>query len=62
MHCENPRNKQHVKAFLKKYPTASKDAEFTIIDVNSNDWIADLEHEDRNTVKKLSNVFYTRGY
>lgn len=34
MHCENSRHKQHLKAFLKKYPTASPDAEFTIIDVD----------------------------
>ena len=46
MHCENPRHKQHLKAFLKKYPTASPDAEFTIIDVDPQTWISDLEYED----------------
>jgi hypothetical protein len=34
---------------------------YPIIDVNQEDWIADLEHEDRNTAE-FSNVFYTRGY
>gem|GEM_PF-3962925 len=51
MQCENPRLKQHLKAFLKKYPTVSKDVEFTIIDVNPQDWIADIKHEETNTAK-----------
>jgi hypothetical protein len=49
--CQNPRHRQHLKAFLKKYPTASKEAEFTIIDVDPQTWISDLEHEERNTAK-----------
>lgn len=51
MHCENPHHKQHLQAFLKKYPTASKEGEFTIIDIDPQTWNADLEHEDRNTAK-----------
>ncbi len=51
MHCKNPRHKQHLKAFLKKYPTASKDAKFAIITVNPDDWGIDLEHPEKNTAK-----------
>jgi hypothetical protein len=49
--CENPRGEQHLKIFLKKYPTASLNAEFNIIDVDPQTWISDLEHEDKNTAK-----------
>ena len=38
--------------FLKKYPTASKDATYEIIEVDPNFyWVANLDHEDRNTAK-----------
>jgi hypothetical protein len=49
--CENPRHEQHFKKFLKKYPTASLNAEFNIIDVDHQTWISDLEYEDKNTAK-----------
>jgi hypothetical protein len=50
--CENPRHKQHPKAFLKEYPTASKDTKFAIIAVNPKDWWAvDFEHPEINTAK-----------
>ena len=49
--CENTRHKQHLKRFLKKYPTADKKGEFAIITVNSEDWAIDLEHPEKNTVK-----------
>ena len=48
---ENPRHEQHLKKFLKKYPTASLNAEFNIIDVDPQTCISDLEHEDKNTAK-----------
>jgi hypothetical protein len=51
MHCENPQHKQHLKRFLKKYPTADKNGEFPIITVNPEDWAIDLEHPEKNTVK-----------
>ena len=52
MSCENPRHKQYLKAFLKKYHTASKNTTYAIIDVDPNfHWVANLEHEDRNTTK-----------
>lgn len=50
--CENPRHKQHLKAFLMKYPTTDKNGEFAIIAVNPNDWWgADLEHPENNTAQ-----------
>ena len=52
MQCENPRHKQHLKALLKKYPTAGKNGEFAIIAVNPKDWWgADLYHPENNTAK-----------
>ena len=51
MHCENPRYKQHLRRFLTNYPTADKNGEFAIITVNSADWVIDLEHPEKNTVK-----------
>ena len=51
VHCENPRHEQHLKAFLKKYPTAPKNAELTIIEIDPQTCISDLEHEKRNTAK-----------
>lgn len=38
MKCENPRHKQHLKTFLRKHPTASRNATYAIIDVNPEDW------------------------
>jgi hypothetical protein len=50
--CENPRHKEHLKRFLKKYPTASKDATYDIIDVDPPiHWVANLDHEARNMAK-----------
>ena len=48
---KNPRYEQHLKKFLKKYPTISLNAEFNIIDVDPQTWISDLEYEDKNTAK-----------
>jgi len=60
--CENPRHKQHLKAFLKEYPTASKNAKFAIITVNPEDWGIDLEHPEKNTINCCQNVQYSRRY
>ena len=49
--CENPYHKQHLKRFLKKYPTADKKGEFAIITVNPEDWAVDLEDPKKNTVR-----------
>jgi hypothetical protein len=52
MQCENPRHKQHLEAFLKKYPTADKNANFAIIAVNPKEWWnADLSHPENNTAQ-----------
>ncbi len=51
VHCENPRHKQHLKRFLKKYSTADKNGEFAIITVNPEEWAVDLEHPEKNTAK-----------
>lgn len=50
MKCENPRHKQHLKTFLRKHPTASRNATYAIIDVNPEDWDVDLEHPEKNTI------------
>jgi hypothetical protein len=47
-----PTHKQYLKRFLKKYPTADKNATYATIDVDPNfHWVANLEHEDRNSAK-----------
>ena len=51
LNCENPRHKQHLQRFLKKYPTADKNGEFAIIKINPEDWAVDLERPEKNTVK-----------
>ena len=48
LHYENPQHKYHFKAFLKKCPTSSKDATFTLIDVNPEDRLVDLQHPEKN--------------
>jgi hypothetical protein len=49
--CEHPNHKQYFKAFLTKYPTASKHEGYgTIITVNPEDWARDLENPKKNTV------------
>lgn len=51
-HCEHPNHEQYFKAFLAKYPTASKHREYGIInDVDPEKWARDLEHPERNTAK-----------
>jgi hypothetical protein len=51
-YCEHPNHKQYFKDLLAKYPTASKhDGYGAIITANPEDWGADLEHPEKNTVK-----------
>jgi hypothetical protein len=45
--CENPNHKQHVKNFVKKYPTAKGRVPSTIILVDPNDWSVALEDSAR---------------
>jgi hypothetical protein len=51
VHCENPCHEQHLQTFLRRYLSASKTATYPIIEVSLEYWFADIEHEDRNTVK-----------
>lgn len=36
--CQHPKHKEYLVAFLKKYPTASKDAHFAINMVDPEEW------------------------
>jgi len=48
--CQHPKHKEYLVAFLKKYPTASKDAHFAINMVDSEEWwISD--DQKKNTVR-----------
>ena len=38
MSCENPRHKEHVKNFVKGFPTAKGRVPDTIIKVDPNNW------------------------
>jgi hypothetical protein len=50
--CEHPNHEQYYKAFLDKYPTASKHGGYwAIIDVDPEEWAKDLEHPQKNTAK-----------
>jgi formylmethanofuran dehydrogenase subunit B len=43
MSCENPRHKEHVKNFVKGFPTAKGRVPDTIIMVDPNNWyISDI--------------------
>jgi len=51
-YCEHPNHEQYYKAFLAKYPTASKHGGYgAIITVNPENWARDLENPKKNTVK-----------
>ncbi|MGH9975216.1 MAG: hypothetical protein ACRD8Z_05195 [Nitrososphaeraceae archaeon] len=51
MSCENPNHKQHVKNFVKKYPTAKGRVPNTIILVDPKDWAVALENPSLNTTE-----------
>jgi hypothetical protein len=40
-----------LQTFLRRYFSASKSATYPIIEVSLEYWSADIEHEDRDTVK-----------
>jgi hypothetical protein len=51
-HCEHPNHEAYFEAFLTKYPTASKHEGYgAIIDVDPEEWAADLENPKKNTAK-----------
>lgn len=48
--CENPNHDEYIEAFSRKYPTAKRDAHYTIITVDPEHWwISD--NQKKNTVK-----------
>jgi len=49
--CENPRQKEHVKNFVKKYPTVKGRLPKTLILVDPKDWAISLEDPKANTTK-----------
>jgi len=51
LQCQNPGHKEHLKNFIRKYPSAKDRVPDTIITVNPEDWAIDLEHPEKNTVK-----------
>ena len=45
--CECSRHMKHVKGFIKKNPGA--DGIFGIVDVEPGEWLANLDHPEKNT-------------
>lgn len=57
--CQHPKHKEYLVAFLKKYPTASKDAHFAINMVDPEEWwISD--DQKKNTVDAAGCVVFQR--
>jgi hypothetical protein len=48
MECECPSHKKHVKDFVKKNPGA--DGIFGIVDVEPGEFLANLDHPEKNTI------------
>ena len=48
--CEHPKHNEYLKAFLKKYPTANKDAHFAVNLVDAAEWYAS-DDPKKNAVK-----------
>lgn len=51
MGCENPNHQEHLESFLRKYPTAKRDAKYAILTVNPEDWAISLDDPKKNRVK-----------
>ena len=49
-HCEHPNHENYLKAFLKKYPTANKDAHFSVNMVDPEEWFISDDLK-KNTAK-----------
>jgi sarcosine oxidase gamma subunit len=49
LHCEHPNHVNYLKAFLKKYHTANKDAHFSVNMVDPEEWY--ISDEEKNTTK-----------
>jgi hypothetical protein len=48
-HCQHPKHKEYLKAFLKKYPTANKDAHFPINTVDPEEWFISDDRKKNTT-------------
>ncbi|MGH9964487.1 MAG: hypothetical protein ACRD5E_06635 [Nitrososphaeraceae archaeon] len=59
--CQHPKHKEYLVAFLKKYPTASKDAHFAINMVDPEEWWISDDPKEKYR-KMLPDVWYFRGY
>ena len=49
--CENPRDKEHVTNFVKKYPTAQGRVPKTLILVDPKDWAPTTLHNNALVLK-----------
>jgi hypothetical protein len=47
--CEHPKHEEYLEAFLKKYPTANKDAHLAINMVDPEEWLVS-DNAKKNTV------------
>ncbi len=53
--CEHPKHVEYLEAFLKKYPTADKDAHFNVNMVDPEEWYISDDPEEEY-YQMLSNV------
>ena len=51
MPCQNPRHKEHVKDFVRKFPTAKGRVPNATILVDPKDWAISLEDPEVNTTE-----------
>jgi len=58
--CQHPKHKQYLKAFLKKYPTANKDAHFATNMVDPEEWYVS-DDSKKNTVMCCQMCGITEG-
>ncbi len=49
-YCQHPNHENYLKAFLKKYPTANKDAHFSINIVDPEEWYIS-DDPKKNTIR-----------
>jgi hypothetical protein len=58
--CEHPKHEAYFEAFLKKYPTANKDAHFAINLVDPEEWW--VSDDPKEYCEMLPNVRYFRRH
>lgn len=59
--CEHPKHEAYFEAFLKKYPTANKDAHFAINLVDPEEWWV-YDDPKKEYCEMLPNVRYFRRH